>query len=75
MDIVYGRYLKIIDWRSSACPYTSYSSSSIHNICCAYNSSMTWKAASNEISEIKKMLMTLSAISSYYLNLESDAES
>ena len=34
--------------------------------CCAHNSSLAWKAASNEIPEIKNMLMTLCGISSYF---------
>ena len=39
----------------------------IHTIwCCAYNSSLAWKLASNKIPEIKNMLMTLSGISSHF---------
>ena len=34
--------------------------------CCAHESRLAWKAASNEIPEIKNMLMTLSGISSYF---------
>ena len=34
--------------------------------CCANKPSLAWKAASNEIPEIKNMLMTLSGISSYF---------
>ena len=34
--------------------------------CCAHKSSLVWKATSNEIPEIKNMLMTLSSISSYF---------
>ena len=34
--------------------------------CCAHKSSPEWKAESNEIPDIKNMLMTLSGISSYF---------
>ena len=34
---------------------------------CAHKSSLAWKAASNEIPEIKNMLVTLSDISSYFV--------
>ena len=34
--------------------------------CCAYKSSLAWKAASNKIPEIKNMLMKLSGISSHF---------
>ena len=34
--------------------------------CCAHKSSLAWKAASNEIPEIKNILMPFSGISSYF---------
>ena len=56
--MVCGRYFKIGEVQRARSSFTIWF--------CAHKSSLAWKAASNEIPEIKNMLMTLNGIVSYF---------